>query len=74
MIRLIKLLILLNGAVSISNAQVFTQLGSGFDNAVRSISIDTINNLVYVGGQFNMSGSKIVRCIAKWNLSKTLMR
>lgn len=49
-------------------AQVFTPLGVGFDVAsVNSITIDTINGIVYAGGNFWHSGSKVLNGIGKWD-------
>lgn len=48
-----------------SNA-TYTSLGSGINGPITSIAIDSNNN-VYVGGQFNSSGSFPVNNIAKWN-------
>lgn len=50
-----------------ASAQLWDSLGSGFDNEIRAVCTDTINNILYAGGLFEYSGSLHVNNIARWN-------
>ena len=47
--------------------QTWTQVGSGFNNSVFSLTVDSLNNLLYAGGYFTKSGSTVVNHISKWD-------
>lgn len=48
-------------------AQEWTALGQGASNEVVTMATDTINNILYVGGQFNSAGGVTNNYIAMWD-------
>jgi trimeric autotransporter adhesin len=46
---------------------IWEPLGSGVNNAVRTMCADTVNNILYIGGNFSHSGNMQVNNIAQWN-------
>jgi hypothetical protein len=62
--------------ITMGQAIKFGRLGCGFDhngnqinrfNPVRCLFNDTINNVLYAGGQFKFADGKIVYGIARWH-------
>lgn len=51
----------------ILNAQNWLPLSSGLDGSVRSLFFDTIDNNLYVGGQFKIAGGDTIAGIARWD-------
>ncbi len=49
------------------HCQNWQPVGSGFDFDVRCLYSDSLNNILYAGGNFKSSGILKVRAIAKWN-------
>jgi hypothetical protein len=42
-------------------------LGSGLNNSIRSLTVDTVNDVLYAGGDFTMAGGGPVHFVAKWD-------
>lgn len=49
------------------SSQTWSSLGSGFNNEVRTLFVDSINSLLYAGGNFTLSAGDTVNRIACWN-------
>jgi hypothetical protein len=47
-------------------------LGSGLNNSIRSLTVDTVNDVLYAGGGFTMAGGVPVHFVAKWDGTKWL--
>ena len=51
-------------------SQNWVEVGAGFDGDPRCTFVDTVSDLLYVGGTFKSSGSIRMRGIAKWDGSQ----
>lgn len=50
------------------NGTTWSALGGGVNGFVRSFTVDTINNILYIGGQFNLADTvNIPTGVAAWN-------
>lgn len=65
--KLILLILISFITNSFNYAQVWTPVGLGTNNTVWCMKNDTVNNLLYVGGEFSLAGGISVNNIAKWN-------
>lgn len=50
-----------------ASSQSWSPVGSGFNNTVHAVYADTINNRMYVGGDFTLSGGDTMNRVAYWD-------
>ncbi len=64
--KYISLILLFISSVDI-NAQQWMDVGGGADNVVEGTYVDTISNLLYVGGRFDHLGGDAINQVGIWN-------